>query len=133
MSPEQHAQKARRIVRSMNKLAEADYEMVIEAAMLAGTHYLNALLHHSGLTPPDEDVMHAEYMTVALRAKTSLIAGPIVEALQAIEEMRPFYVRGDRPEGESAACASLDLLEFLKAKADFLPSRPGGRAEARSY
>ncbi|MGD9944649.1 MAG: hypothetical protein AB7L76_23690 [Burkholderiaceae bacterium] len=118
MSPEQHLAKAERILKAMDKLTEADFEMVIEASMLAGTHLLNAALHRMKLTEAGDDVMHAEYLSSAIRTKTTLIAGPLVEALQAIEEMRPFYVRGDVPNGEGAARRCLDLLEYLHVKAD---------------
>jgi hypothetical protein len=117
MSPEQHTAKAERILRAMDKLTEADFEMVIEASMLAGTHLLNVALHRMLLSEPDDDVMHAEYMSAAMRTKAALVAGPLVDALQAIEEMRPFYVRGDLPNGEVAARRCLDLLEYLKTKA----------------
>ena len=97
MSPEEHSAKALRIVKAMDKLTEADFEMVIEGSMLAGTHFLNMALHRSGLTEPHDDVVHAEYMSAAMRTKAGLVAGPLVEALQTIEEMRPFYVRGESP------------------------------------
>ena len=117
MSPEQHAAKAEKILKAMDKLTESDFEMVIEASMLAGTHLLNAALHRMRLSESNDDVMHAEYMSSAMRTKTTLVAGPLVDALQAIEEMRPFSVRGDLPNGETAARRCRDLLEYIRVKA----------------
>jgi hypothetical protein len=117
MSPEQHAAKAEKILKAMEKLTESDFEMVIEASMLAGTHLLNVALHRMRLSESNDDVMHAEYMSSAMRTKTTLVAGPLVDALQAIEEMRPCYVRGDLPNGETAARRCRDLLEYIRVKA----------------
>jgi hypothetical protein len=116
MSPERHVAKAARIMRAMEKLGQQDFEMVIEASMLAGTHLLNAALHRLELSAADDDVLHAEYLSAATRTKAKLVAGPLVDALQAIEELRTFYVRGDLSDGEQAARRCLDLLEYLKAK-----------------
>jgi hypothetical protein len=126
MSPEQHVAKAERIVRAMDKLTVDDFEMLIEASMLAGTHFLNVALHRTGLTRPDDDVMHAEYMSAALRTRAALVAGPLADALQAIEEMRPFFVRGDVAGGETAARRCLDLLAYLRTKAITTPERSAG-------
>ncbi len=117
MSPEQHEAKAERITRAMDKLTECDYEMVIEAAMLAGTHWFNIAMHRFGLTAFDDDVMHAEYLTGALRLKTSLVAVNLTEALDEIEQLRPLFVRGDVPNGEAAARRCIELLEVLRVQA----------------
>ena len=59
MSPEQHRQKALKIERSLAKLMPELVEIRIEAAMLAGTHWLNAALHHLGANSAESDVMPA--------------------------------------------------------------------------
>jgi hypothetical protein len=126
MTPEQHRDKAERITRAMEKLKPGDYEMLIEAAMLAGTHWLNVALHRFGLTQPQDDVMHAEYMTGAMRVKLFLVAPGLAEALDEIEQSRPRFVRGDVPDGEVAAARCVERLRQLRAAADM--ARPFRRA-----
>ncbi len=125
MTPEQHRSKAERITRAMEKLHTADYEMLIEAAMLAGTHWFNLALHRFGLTRPEDDVMHAEYLTGAARLKLFLVAPGVAEALDEIEHSRPHFVRGDVPGGEAAAIRCLEQLRRLHAAAEEArPLRP---------
>jgi hypothetical protein len=68
-----HRAKAERIEASLAKCHADEYEAVIEATMLAGTHWFNLALHALDLTTAHEDVLHAEYMTGAQRLKLSLI------------------------------------------------------------
>ena len=63
MKIEQHQSKALRIERSLGRLTDADYEALIEGAMLAGTHWFNMLLHRKQLFPETRDAMHAEFLT----------------------------------------------------------------------
>ena len=53
MTPQEHRAKAERIERSLAKCGPTDYEMKIEAAMLAGTHWLNLALHRMGVSGPE--------------------------------------------------------------------------------
>ncbi len=125
MTPGRHAARAARIERSLRKCSNRDYEAVIEAAMLAGTHWFNVALHRMGLTPDSEDVMHAEYMTQALRLKLSLSARSILDALDAIEAFRPGYVRGDVSGGIAAAARCRRLLATIRVAArGAKPPRP---------
>jgi len=112
-----HRGKAERIERSLARLTCSDHEMVIEASMLAGTHWLNLLLHRVGLSTPERDAMHAEFMTVADRRKASVLVGAALDALDAIEALRTSHVRGDLPDGEAAARRALDCLAVLRAHA----------------
>ena len=73
MTPELHLARAARILRSAAKLGSTDYEMRIEAAMLAGTQLLNVKLHQLALTAPSEDTMHAEYLHGPARIKADLL------------------------------------------------------------
>ncbi|MEO5671088.1 MAG: hypothetical protein ABIR26_10395, partial [Ramlibacter sp.] len=99
MTPEQHIQKAARVLASLRKLSADDYEMTLEAAMLAGTHLMNAVLHRRSITGAGDDVMHAEYMTMALRTRVQLEVPGLVESLDAIEQARPYFVRGGVAQG----------------------------------
>lgn len=117
MTPEEHRTKALRIERSLTKCGPADYEMKIEAAMLAGTHWLNAVLHRMGVTPAQTDVLHTYMLTVNELRKYRVADEEFVDALSEIEDIRPGYVRGNLPGGEKAAERALELLALLRRKA----------------
>ena len=117
MSPEEHRAKAEKIERSLAKCGPADYEMKIEAAMLAGTHWLNLALHRLGVTPPQNDILHTYMLTVNDLRKYRVADAELVDALSEIEDIRPGYVRGNLPGGEKAAARALELLALLRRKA----------------
>jgi len=122
MTPELHRSKAERISRSLQKCTTADYEAVIEGAMLAASHWLNFALHVHGLRPAEHDVMHAEFLTKAERRKIALFMQEMVEALEEIEASRALYVRGSAPGGEHMAAKALELLHRIRTAA--LATRP---------
>lgn len=115
MSPEQHRSKAERVTRSLQKCTSADYEAVIEGAMLAGTHWFNYALHAYGLRAPAKDVMHAEFLTKAERTKIAVVSQELVEALEEIEAARAMFVRGNVPGGDEMARRSLHLLNCIRS------------------
>ena len=112
-----HRAKAEAVERSLARIALGDYEMVIEACMLAGTHWLNLLLHAYDLSAPDHDAMHAEFMTLAERRKVMCRIPAALGALDAIEALRTTHVRGDLPGGEEAAAKALASLAVLREQA----------------
>ena len=112
-----HREKAAHIEAAMKKLTVADYEAVIEAAMLAGTHWFNSALDAMKLTAVDADVMHAQYLAGDLRLKISLVAPAMLNALDEIEMLRPRFVRGNVAGGEEAARRALALLETIRQTA----------------
>ena len=114
MMPEQHRQKAERIERSLAKCSAEDFEAVIEGAMLAGTHWLNAALHAIGFTAPDRDVLHAQYLAGNDRLKLSLLRPDLLAAIDAIECARARFVRGDMPGGRDAARQCREQLAVLR-------------------
>jgi hypothetical protein len=107
---------------ALQKLTVADYEAVIEAAMLAGTHWFNSALHVMNLTDVHSDVMHAQYLSGDLRLKISLAAPAMLSSLDEIEMMRPRYVRGNVTGGEEAAKRALVLLEVIRKTEDAVHS-----------
>jgi hypothetical protein len=115
MTPELHRNKAERISRSLRKCTAADYEAVIEAAMLAGSHWFNYALHAYGLRAPAEDVMHAEFLTKAERTKVAVVSQELVEALEEIEAARAMFVRGGAAGGEEMARRALHLLSRIQS------------------
>jgi hypothetical protein len=117
MTPQRHCEFAERITRSLDKVTTADYEVVIEACMLAGTHWFNAALHVMGLSVADQDVLHVEFMIVHERRKAWLVAPAMVEALECIEDMRALHVRGNAEHGEVAAAVALARLDVIREAA----------------
>jgi hypothetical protein len=115
MNPELHRSKAERIARSLEKCTAADYEALIEGAMLAGTHWFNYALHAYGLRAPEQDVMHAEFLTKAERAKLVLVSQDLVEALEEVEASRAMFVRGSAAGGEEMGRRALELLNRIRS------------------
>jgi hypothetical protein len=118
MLSQAHKAKAGRLERSLQRLSPADYEIRIDGAMLAATHYMNLALHTLGLTPPERDVIHTEFLRV-IEYRRFVIAAPVlVQALEDLELLRPPYVRGDEPGGPAAGEAALELLKIVRREAD---------------
>lgn len=118
MSPEKHRQKAAGLEQSLSKLQASDYEMVIEGCMLAGTHWFNVVLHAQSILPPEQDAMHAEFMSMGDRRKVRLVSGAALDAMDTIEGLRTSHVRGDMPGGEHAAKRALACLRLLRQEAE---------------
>ena len=117
MKIEQHQSKALRIERSLGRLTDADYEALIEGAMLAGTHWFNMLLHRKQLFPEARDAMHAEFLTVGERRRVAAVAPAALAALDTIEGLRTLQVRGDMPGGLQAAKTARECLARLREAA----------------
>jgi hypothetical protein len=130
MTPAEHQARAERITRSLGKCHVADYEIVIEGAMLASAHWFNLGLHRLGWSAPTHDVVHAEFITKGERLKLSLLVPDLLAARDAIEAARALFVRGSAPGGEDAARQVLACLVRLRDAAlgaqPMLPDR--GRA-----
>jgi hypothetical protein len=121
MSPEQHRSKAERIERSLARLTDRDWEIRIEAAMLAGTHWANYALHQAGASEAPEDLVHASMAIVSVLRKYKLAEPALIGQLEEIEELRPLFVRGDVEGGAQAASRALDLLRSIRQRALQLP------------
>ncbi len=117
MKVDEHRAKADLIERSLSRCTVRDYETVIEACMLAGTHWFNIALHEASLMPPDHDAMHAEFLSGADRRKARILIQDVLAALDEIEALRTPYVRGDLPGGEQAAQRALECLAELRRNA----------------
>src|SRR5262245_15986645 len=108
MKADNHRLRAERIERSLSSLGHDDWEMKIEAAMLAGTHWANYALHCRGVSPDGEDIVHTSMLVVNMLRKYSIVEGDLLSALAEIEELRPLHVRGDAPGSQAAAARALD-------------------------
>jgi hypothetical protein len=117
MKAENHRERAERIERSLALLTDDDWEMRIEAAMLAGTHWANHALHRRGLSADGEDIVHTSMCVVNTLRKYSLAEKELLDRLAEIEELRPLYVRGDVEGGREAAARALSLLAAIGARA----------------
>jgi hypothetical protein len=126
MNADAHRAKAESIEQSLARCTTADYETVIEASMLAGTHWFNIALHEVGLLPIDHDAMHAEFLTVGQRRRIACVLPAALVALDTIESFRTPFVRGDLPGGEQAAQRALDCLADLRHAALHARSRLRG-------
>jgi len=109
-----HRKSAERIMGTMEKLGPEDYEMVIEGAMLAATHWLNYTLHESGVTEAGDDVQHTYFLSGNDWQKYGIVAEEALRALDEIEKTRPMYVRGDVAGGDKAAARARELLARSK-------------------
>jgi hypothetical protein len=116
MQPHEHRAAAARIERSIAKCTPDDHELLIEAAMLAGSHWLNARLHETGMRQDGDDVMHTYLLTVNERRRLAVAEPDAIRALVEIENMRPGFVRGDQPGGTDAAQAALRLLATIRER-----------------
>jgi hypothetical protein len=124
MESSKHREKAQRIERSLAKCLPADYELRIEAAMLAGTHWLNAALHDLGATRPEQDVLHTYMLTVNEFRRLGACNAELVRSLSAIEDLRPLHVRGDVDGGPAVADRACALLERIRAIAEAAGAAP---------
>lgn len=91
--------------------------MRIEAAMLAGTHWLNAACHRLGVTQPGDDVFHTYLLTVNAYRRLCVADEAMVRALSEIEDLRPPYVRGNHAGAQAAAARADALLAAIREKA----------------
>lgn len=114
MTPAQHVKKALRIEHSLKKLPQELYEIRIEASMLAATHWLNAALHWTGATGDLEDVLHTYMLTINAFRRYSVYAEAAMRHMSEIEDMRPFYIRGDALGGEQAADKANSLCSKIR-------------------
>lgn len=117
MNPQNHRNKAERIERSLAKLTDSDWEIRIEAAMLAGTHWVNFILHETGVSEVSEDMVHASMTMVSVLRKYKLAEPELIAELEEIEELRPLFVRGDMDGGTKAADRAIELLRSIGTRA----------------
>ena len=125
MKAENHRLKAERIEQSLALLTDDDWEMKIEAAMLAGTHWANYVLHRRRVSADTEDIVHTSMCVVNTLRKYSLAESKLLAQLDEIEELRPLYVRGDVEGGREAAAHALALLAASGARGRNAPAAAG--------
>jgi hypothetical protein len=118
MNADAHRAKAERIGRSLSICRTSDYEVVIDGAMLAISHWINFAFHRLDLTVPENDIMHCYFVTGFDRQYFGLAAGPeFLDALEEVDRARPLYVRGNVAGGDKAAERALKLQALVRDKA----------------
>jgi hypothetical protein len=122
MRIEEHVNKADRIERSgSSKLSrDADYEMFVEWCMLAGTHLLNAVLHHSGITSEDADLLHSDKPWLGRPVPPEI--AEMMRKLKEIEDLRDGYLRGKAPWQPAHGDLCIGNMASLRASASRLLS-----------
>ncbi|MEO8848862.1 MAG: hypothetical protein ABI440_09580 [Casimicrobiaceae bacterium] len=113
MNIDEHQAKAESIERSLACCTHEDYETIIEGCMLAATHRLNILMHRRGL-PLEQDMMHAEFLSMAERRRVRVMLPGVIEAMDEVERARTMHVRGDMDGGPQAATRALACLGVLQ-------------------
>jgi hypothetical protein len=122
--PVDHIDKAERLEKSLARLLSTDFEMRIDGAMLAATHYTNAALHTLGLTPAEKDIIHTEFLRV-IDYRRFVVAAPVLaHTLEDLEALRPPFVRGDEPGGPAAGHRAIDLLKIVRWEATNIKPLP---------
>lgn len=114
MDSKGHKAFAERIMGTMEKLGSDDYEMAIEGAMLAATHWVNYALHEFGVTEAADDVQHTYFLSGNDWQRYGIVAEELLQALEEIEKVRPMFVRGDVAGGDEAAARARELVTRSK-------------------
>ena len=113
-----HLHHAAELRRAILGLDESDIELIIEGAMLAGTHYMNAGVHMLGATLADEDIVHAEFMNGAQVATLNPACLRMWQALFVVEGLRAWYVRGDEASDKGVLQRVFMCLEILRSESE---------------
>jgi hypothetical protein len=110
-----HVTKALRIEETMNRKLDrdADYEVFVEACMLAGTHWLNAVLHKLAITSEGSDLLHSDKPPLPVPPGPEL--RPYFAAMKFIEDLRPGYLRGTKAWSANDGKRCLECYRQVKA------------------
>jgi hypothetical protein len=114
MSPELHLAKGERILAGMAKFRmPEDYLALIDASLIAGYHYGNALLHAAGVCPPD---VHFNTPSKLDRPVAGLPPSirPAFEAFEGLEALRTRHVRDVVPPDANLATTVRAHLETMR-------------------
>jgi hypothetical protein len=124
MTPEGHWAKACRIENS--RLAKLDptedYELLVWSCIHGGAHLLNAVLHHAGISPSENDYIRSDKLEPGL-----ILPEPVervAEALCSIEALGPRFVRGAERPGRGAIAACVDAYDRAKELARSYLDKP---------
>lgn len=114
MSPEQHLAKGARIIVGMKKFSMPDdYLALIDASMIAGYHYGNALLHAAGVCADDAHFNTPSKLDRPISTLPPAIQ-PAFEAFARLEDLRTRHVRDSVPVDAGLPKTVWECLEALR-------------------
>lgn len=95
---------------------DRDYEIFVEACMLAGTHLLNATLHKLSITKEGSDLLHSDKPKLDAPNRAEL--EPVFAAMKFIEDLRPDYLRGTKPWSVEDGKQCVECFQRVKTFAE---------------
>lgn len=114
MNRSQHIAKAQRIMEGIAKFSfPDDYLAIVDAAMIAGYHYGNALLHQHGVLPDSEHANAPSKLEIAASALPAAIQ-PAFAAFAELEDLRTGYVRSPSVYDHRLDGSVHKLLDVMK-------------------
>ena len=84
--------------------------------MLAGTHWLNALLHRLAITQEGADLLHSDKPPLPVPVGAELL--PYFAAMKLIEDLRPGYLRGTKAWSRQDGERCVECYQRVKAFAE---------------
>jgi hypothetical protein len=118
MSPEQHLAKGARVMAGMAKFRMPDdYLALIDASLIAGYHYGNALLHRAGVLPESEHANTPSKLEAMARSIPASIQ-PAFAAFAGLEKLRTDFVRSPSDYDSGLAQRVVELLDIMRRAAE---------------
>ena len=113
MNTEQHLEKARRILASLDKLnASADALAIIDGTMVAGYHLGSAALHSHGVTDGAVHFNTPAKFEVPIETLPTAVK-PAYDTFAGLEALRTRFVRSPNVPDEAAALEAQRLLKAM--------------------
>lgn len=114
MNVEQHDAKARRVLRSLDKLRfPEDYLAIIDGAVVAGYHLGNALLHRHSVLPESDHANSPSKLPMPVSELPGTIQ-PAFRAFSELERLRSEYVRSSSAYDARLATEVPALLHIMR-------------------
>ena len=114
MTPEQHLAKGARVMAGIAKFSMPDdYLALVDASMIAGYHYGNALLHRAGVLPDAEHSNTPSKLGKEVAALPEAIQ-PAFAAFTELERLRTDFVRSPSGYDRSLPGRVRDALEVMR-------------------
>lgn len=113
MTPDEHLEKARRIIKGLAKLDRAgDTLALIDGTMIAGYHLGNAELHRHGVSEASVHFNTPSKLEMPMAALPAAVK-PAYEAFAALENLRRTYVRSAHTPDEEVGREAQRLMQAM--------------------
>lgn len=113
MTPEEHLEKARRILEGLAKLDPAgDTLALIDGTMIAGYHLGNAGLHSHGVTDASVHFNTPSKLEMPMATLPEAVK-PAYEAFSALENLRSTYVRSPHTPDAAVGREAQRLMQAM--------------------